>query len=153
MTIDPMNAPILGDCAPSDPPRPVRLAVTLLMSNLALAAGYRVYTAIVFDDTLAVMLIPFLGMVALVLAVRAGHGWARATCTLLACLGVGVVAWLATGAVVAGPDGVVALVVLVASGLSLIVAVRLMWRPDAEGYFSSGVPDRGRAGQPSRRSG
>jgi hypothetical protein len=150
MTIDPMNAPILGNLAPADPPRPIRLATTLLLANLALAAGYRLYTAVAFGTAFAAEIIPLVLAVALVLGVRAARGWARATCTLLAGVSVVVLVWLAAAAVLDGASGVIEVVVLGGCASVLAAAIRLMWRPDVEDYFSSG---RAGPAQPNRSSG
>jgi hypothetical protein len=149
MTIDPMNAPILGNLAPANPPQPIRLATTLLLANIALAAGYRLYTAFAFGTTFAAEIIPLVLTVALVLGVRAGRGWARTTCTLFTSSAVVVLVWLAAAAMFDGVNGVVKVIVLGGAAGTLTTAIRLMWRPDVHEYFT------GPAGpaQPSRSSG
>src|SRR5438552_2230284 len=93
VTIDPMNAPIFGDVVPADPPKPVRIATALLLGNVAVAAGYRVYTA--FDASFSIFLIPLALGIWFALSVRAGRAWARTAATVLSCLSIGMMAWIA----------------------------------------------------------
>lgn len=143
MTIDPMNAPIFGDLAPADPPRPIRLATALLLGNVGLAAGYGIYTAIAFDASLSVFLVPLVLAVWFALSLRAGRGWARTAATVLSCLSIALAVWIVGSYVVDGGaeswDGGVAidLIVMAVSVSTLVLAIRLMWRPEVHDYFSA----------------
>lgn len=145
MTIDPMNAPIFGDLAPADPPRPIRLATALLLGNVGLAAGYRIYTAIALDASLSLFLVPLVLAVWFALSLRAGRGWARTAATVLSCLSIAVAVWIVGSAVIdAGPDSwgggataAIDLIMMAVSVPTLVVAIRLMWRPEVCDYFSA----------------
>lgn len=139
MTIDPMNAPILGDTVPIDPPGPVRAASALLLGNVVVAAAYRIYTA--FDASFSIFVIPLALGVWFAFGVRAGRGWARTAATVLGLLSIGMTVWVVGYAVVNvrtgwGLDTTVDLAALVASVTLLVTAIRLMWRPDVNDYFS-----------------
>ena len=139
MTIDPMNAPIFGDVVPVDPPRPVRLATALLLGNVAVTAGHRIYTA--FDESFPIFVVPLAMSVWFALSVRAGRGWARTASTVLSCLSIAMTVWVVGYAMNLRPellsvDTAIDLVVLVLSSTMLISAMRLMWRADVSDYFS-----------------
>lgn len=146
MSIDPMNVPILGDVAPANPPRPVRLASVLLLGNVALAVAHRLYASIPFDVLFAV---PLIVGVWFALSVRAGRAWARTAATVLA--GVAVVLTLGfaaygtvdVGARWWGQDVAVDLAVIALSVGSLLAAIHLLWRSDSGTYFlpSDGTTD------------
>jgi hypothetical protein len=128
VTIDPMNAPIFGDVGRVDPPCPVRIATALLLGQVAVAAGYRLYTA--FDTTFYLYLIPFLLAVWFALSVRSGHNWARTASTVLSCLLIAMTALMID-------VSVLGLSVLALSTVLLLSAIRLMWRGDANDYFGT----------------
>jgi uncharacterized membrane protein (UPF0136 family) len=135
VTIDPMNTPILGDVVPADPPKPIRIAYALLLGNVAVAAGYRIYTA--FDASFPIFVIALVLGIWFALSVRAGRAWARAAATVLSCLSIGMMAWIAGYAMINnrvtwGLD----LAVLAVSAVLLATAMRLMWRPDVNDYFT-----------------
>ena len=139
MTIDPMNAPILGDSVPADPPRPIRVASALLLGNVVIAAAYRIYTA--FDASFSIFVIPLALGIWFAFAVRAGRGWARTAATVLGLLSIGMTIWVVGYAVVNvrtgwGLETTVDLAALVASVTLLLTAMRLMWRADVNDYFS-----------------
>ena len=134
MTIDPMNAPIFGDVLPADPPKLIRIATGLLLGNVVVTAGYRMYTA--FDASFSIFLIPMTLAVWFALSVRAGRSWARAASTVLSCLSLGMLAWVAGYAMINnrstwGLD----LAALVVTAAMLVTAIRLMWRPEVNDYF------------------
>lgn len=126
MTIDPMNAPIFGDVGRVDPPRPIRLAAALVLGQAALAAGYRLYTA--FDSSFWLYVIPLALAVWFGLSVRIGRNWARTASTVLSCLLIAMVALMID-------FSVPGLLVLAASTLMLLTAIRFMWRADVNDYF------------------
>ena len=134
MTIDPMNAPIFGDVLPADPPKPIRIATALLLGNVIVTAGYRIYTA--FDASFSIFIIPLALAVWFALSVRAGRGWARAAATVLSCLSLGMLVFVAGYAVVNSRAtwGLDLAALAVSAGL-LIPAIRLMWRADVNEYF------------------
>jgi len=134
VTIDPMNAPIFGDVLPADPPKLVRIAAGLLVGNVVVTAGYRMYTA--FDASFSIFMIPMALGVWFALSVRAGRSWARGASTILSCLSIGTLIWVAGYAVINnrstwGLD----LAFLVLTTAMLVTAIRLMWRPDVDDYF------------------
>lgn len=132
-----MNAPIFGDVVPADPPRPVKLATALLLGNVVVAAGYRIYTA--FDASFSIFLIPLALAVWFALSVRAGRGWARTASTVLSCLSIGMMIWVAGYAMInvhTGVDATIDLGALVISTGMLVAAIRLMWRADVNDYFT-----------------
>jgi hypothetical protein len=137
MTIDPMNAPILGDVAPADPPRAVKLATALLLGNVLVAGGYRVYTAL--DASFPIFLIPMALAVWFALSVRAGRSWARSASTVLSCLSIAMMIWVTGYAMInvhSGPAAAIDLAALVVSSWMLVTAIRLMWRTDVNDYFT-----------------
>jgi hypothetical protein len=135
VTIDPMNAPIFGDVLPANPPRPIRIATALLLGNVAVAAGYRIYTA--FDASFSIFMIPLALGVLFALSVRAGRNWARAASTVLSCLWIAMTAWVAGYAVINNHAvwGLDLAVLGLSVGL-LTSAIRLMWRHDVNDYFT-----------------
>lgn len=134
MTIDPMNAPIFGDVLPVNPPRPIRIATALLLGNVVVAAGYRVLTA--FDASFPIFLVALAFGVWFAVSVRAGRNWARAAATVLSCLSIGMMAWVAGYAMInSRPTWGWDVGVLIVCGGMLAVAIRLMWRPDVDDYF------------------
>ncbi len=134
MTIDPMNTPIFGDVLPVNPPRPIRIATALLLGNVAIAAGYRVFTA--FDSSFPIFLISLALAVWFAVSVRAGRNWARTAATVLAVLSIAMMVWVAGYAVINSRStwGWDVLVLLVSGGLQA-TAIRLMWRSDVNDYF------------------
>jgi hypothetical protein len=145
MSIDPMNMPILGDLGPVNPPRPVRIASALLLGNVALAVGYRLYTETPFD---AVFAGPLILAVWFALGVRAGRAWARAAATVLSCLAVMVTLGVLAYSIIEeghrwwGTDTAVSLVVMALSVGTLVASVHLMWRTDVGEYFPARVDSR-----------
>lgn len=134
MTIDPMNAPIFGDVLPADPPKPIRIATALLLGNVVVTAGYRIYTA--FDASFPIFLIPLALAVWFALSVRAGRSWARTGSTVLSCLSIGMLAYVAGYAMInSSSTWGLDVTALAVSAALLIVALRLMWRPDVNEYF------------------
>lgn len=134
MTIDPMNTPIFGDVLPVNPPRPIRIATALLIGNVVIAAVYRMLTA--FDASFSIFLIPLALGVWFAVSVRAGRNWARTASTVLSCLYLGMLAWVAGYAVTNdhatwGWD----ILVLTVSAVMLGTAIRLIWRHDVNEYF------------------
>ena len=134
MTIDPMNAPIFGDVLPADPPKPIRIAVALLLGNVAIVACYRMYTA--FDASFSIFIVAMAMAVWFALSVRVGRNWARTASTVSSCLSIGMLVFVAGYAVINnrstwGSD--VATLALTAA--MLVGAIRLMWRPDVDDYF------------------
>ena len=135
MTIDPMNTPIFGDVLPADPPRPIRIATALLLCNVVVTVGYRVYTA--FDASFSISIIPLALAVWFALSVRAGRSWARAASTVLSCLSIGMLVWVAGYSMINNrPTWGLDLAILAVTAGMLIAALRLMWRPDVDGYFT-----------------
>lgn len=135
MTIDPMNTPIFGDVLPADPPKPIRIATALLLGNVVLAAGYRIYTA--FDASFSIFVIAMVLAVWFALSVRAGRNWARTASTVLSCLSIGMMAWVAGYAVTNNHETWgLDLAILVLSAGMLVTAIRLMWRADVNDYFA-----------------
>jgi hypothetical protein len=134
VTIDPMNAPIFGDVLPADPPKPVRIATTLLLGNVVIAAGYRAYTA--FDASFSIFMVPMALAAWFALSVRAGRGWARTSSTVLSCLSISMMAWIAGYSMINSHAtwGLDLAALGVSSGM-LITAIRMMWRPDVNDYF------------------
>jgi hypothetical protein len=128
VTIDPMNTPIFGGVGRTDPPRPVRIATALLLCQVAVAAGYRLYTA--FDASFSLYLIPFLLAVWFALSVRGGHNWARTASTVLSCLLIAMTALMID-------LSVLGLSVLALSTVLLLSGIRLMWRGDVNDYFGT----------------
>ena len=126
VTIDPMNAPIFGDIVRADPPTPVRVATALLLANIAVVAGYRLYTGL--DASFPLFLIPLALAAWFALSVRAGRGWARTASTVLSCLMIAMMALLID-------YGMVDLLALMSSVVMLLTAMRLMWRGDVHEYF------------------
>jgi hypothetical protein len=126
VTIDPANAPIFGDAIPADPPRPVRIATTLLLGNVLLVAADRLYTA--FNESFPVFLIPLSLATWFALSVRAGRGWARTASTVLSCLMIAMMALLIN-------HGIVDLLALMISAVMSLTAIRLIWRGDVNDYF------------------
>ena len=126
VTIDPMNTPIFGDVVPVDPPRPIRLATALLLSNVLLALGYRLYTG--FDASFPLFLVPLTLAVWFALSVRAGRSWARTATTVLSVLFIAMMALLID-------YGIVDMLALVISAGLLLSALRLIWRSDMKEYF------------------
>jgi hypothetical protein len=134
VTIDPMNAPIFGDVLPADPPKPIRIATVLLLGNVVVTAGYRIYTA--FDASFPIFLIPLALAVWFALSVRAGRSWARTASTVLSCLSIGMLAYVAGYALInSRSTWELDLAALAVSAALLIIALRLMWRPDVNEYF------------------
>lgn len=134
MTIDPMNAPIFGDVLPVDPPRPIRIATALLLGNVVVTAGYRMYTA--FEASFSIFLIPLVLAIVFALSVRAGRSWARAASTVLSCLSIVMLVFVAGIAMINNrPTWGLDLGALVVSAGLLAAAIRLMWRPDVNEYF------------------
>lgn len=135
MTIDPMNAPIFGDVAPVNPPRPIRIATALLLGNIALTAAYRVWTTL--DASFPLFLIISVLGVWFTVSMRAGRNWSRAAATVLCYLSIGMLGWVAAYAVTTGrPTWGWDILMLVVSGGILAAAIRLMWRPDVSDYFA-----------------
>ena len=135
MTIDPMNTPIFGDVLPVNPPRPIRIATALLLGNVVVTAGYRMYTA--FGASFSIFLIQLALAVWFAGSMRAGRSWARTAATVLSCLSIGMLTWVAGYAMINnqatwGWD----VVVLALSAGMLAGAIRLMWRPDVNDYFA-----------------
>ncbi|HEV2780222.1 MAG TPA: hypothetical protein VGX25_12595 [Actinophytocola sp.] len=126
MTIDPMNAPIFGDVARVDPPRPVRIATALVLAQVGVAAGYRLYLA--FDGTFWLYLIPFALAVWFALSVRSGHNWARTASSVLSCLMIAMTALMVDYSLL----GMIALAV---SAVFLLTSIGMMWRTDVSDYF------------------
>jgi uncharacterized membrane protein (UPF0136 family) len=134
VTIDPMNAPIFGDVLPADPPKPIRIAAALLLGNVAITAGYRMYTA--FDASFSIFMIPMALAVWFALSLRVGRSWARTASTVLSCLSIGMLVFVAGYAMINsraawGLD----LAALALTATMLVSALRLMWRPDVNDYF------------------
>src|SRR5947208_2961853 len=121
-----MNAPIFGDVVPADPPRPIRLATVLLLSNVLLALGYRLYTG--FDASFPLFLVPLTLAVWFALSVRAGRSWARTATTVLSVLFIAMMALLID-------YGIVDILALMISAGLLLSALRLIWRSDMKEYF------------------
>lgn len=139
MTIDPMNAPIFGDFAPADPPRPIRLAFALLLANVTVVAAYRFYTA--FDASFSIFLVATALAVWFAVSLRAGRGWARAASTVLSVLWIMMVTWAAGYAVITERTGLsletmIHLGAIAACAGMSVTAIRLMWRPDMNNYFT-----------------
>ena len=134
MTIDPMNAPIFGDVLPANPPKPIRIATALLLSNAVVAAGYRIYTA--FDASFSIFLVMLALAVWFALSVRAGRGWARTASTVLSCLSIGMMAFVAGYSMINSRTtwGLDLAALAISVGL-LVPAIRLMWRHDVNEYF------------------
>jgi hypothetical protein len=128
VTIDPMNTPIFGNTGAVNPPRLIRVTTSLLLAQVAVAAGYRLYAA--FDTTFYLYLIPFLLAVWFALSVRSGQNWARTASTVLSCLLIAMTALMID-------FSALGLSVLVLSTVLLLSAIRFMWRADVNDYFEA----------------
>lgn len=134
MIIDPMNTPIFGDVLPVNPPRPIRIATALLLGNVVVTAGYRMYTA--FDASFAIVLIQLALATWFATSMRAGRSWARTAATVLSCLSIGMLTWVAGYAMLnERPGWGWDVLILALSTAMLVAAIRLMWRPDVNDYF------------------
>jgi hypothetical protein len=135
VTIDPMNAPIFGDVLPADPPKPIRIAAALLLGNVAITAGYRMLTA--FDASFPIFMIPMAMAVWFALGVRVGRDWARTASTVLSCLSIGMLVFVAGYAMInSRPTWGLDVAVLALTTTMQVSALRLVWRPDVNDYFA-----------------